>query len=154
MATLFFDSSALVKRYVQETGSEWVSGLCQPEADNTLYVVELTVVETVSAIARRRNRRELSPEEAQTALTVLNLHFAGDYRQIEVTSGLIRQAALLAQRYGLRAYDAVQLSAALQLQAERDDLGLPRLTFLSADNDLNAAAIAEGLAVDNPNNHP
>ena len=28
------------------------------------------------------------------------------------------------------------------------------LTLVSADNDLNAAAMTEGLAVDNPNNHP
>ena len=30
----------------------------------------------------------------------------------------------------------------------------PSLTLLSADGDLNTAAMAEGLAVDNPNTHP
>jgi hypothetical protein len=28
------------------------------------------------------------------------------------------------------------------------------LAFISADNHLNSAAAAEGLSVDNPNNHP
>jgi hypothetical protein len=32
--------------------------------------------------------------------------------------------------------------------------GYPALTFLSADERLNNAASAEGLAVDNPNKHP
>jgi len=31
--------------------------------------------------------------------------------------------------------------------------GLPAPTFIAADNELNTAAQAEGLLVDNPNNH-
>jgi len=37
---------------------------------------------------------------------------------------------------------------------ERLAAGAPNLTLISADNALNSAAIAEGLAVDNPNHHP
>lgn len=154
MAALFFDSSALVKRYVEETGSAWVGGLCQPAAENTLYVVELTVVETVSAITRRSHRGELSPDDAEAAVSALLLHFNGDYRQVQVTPDLTEEAVEMARRHGLRAYDAVQLAAVLQVQAERQALGLAGLTFLSADNALNAAAVAEGLTVDDPNAHP
>ncbi len=60
----------------------------------------------------------------------------------------------LAERYGLRGFDAVQLAAALQVQAERIASGVPGVTFVSADQALNAAAVAEGLAVDDPNLHP
>ncbi|MGO9469479.1 MAG: hypothetical protein ACLQIB_44780 [Isosphaeraceae bacterium] len=49
----------------------------------------------------------------------------------------------------MRGYDAVQLAAALQVHSQ-----IPSLTLLSADADLNAAAVAEGLSVDDPNNHP
>jgi hypothetical protein len=49
----------------------------------------------------------------------------------------------------LRGYDAVQLAAALAAGAV-----LPDLVFAAADDDLLAAARLEGLAVENPNQHP
>jgi len=63
-------------------------------------------------------------------------------------------AISLVQNHGLRGYDAVQLAAALEVHADRMQLGLPPLVFCSADRALNKAALAEGLAVDNPNTHP
>jgi predicted nucleic acid-binding protein len=62
---------------------------------------------------------------------------------------VVRHAAQLADRHVLRAYDAVQLAAALEVQ-----LSVPGLVLLSADGELNAAAAAEGLAVEDPNTHP
>jgi len=43
----------------------------------------------------------------------------------------------------------VQLAAALEVR-----LQVPLLILISADADLNAAAIAEGLPVEDPNAHP
>ena len=58
----------------------------------------------------------------------------------------------LARTHALRSYDAVQLAATLE--AHRARMGAGTLVLVSADNALNSAAIAEGLAVDNPNHHP
>lgn len=66
-----------------------------------------------------------------------------------VSAGLVAQAATLARRHALRGYDAVQLAAALEIHATD-----PSLTLLSADAELNTAATAEGLAVEDPNSHP
>ena len=60
----------------------------------------------------------------------------------------------LATKHALRGYDGVQLSAALEANDERISNELPPLTVASADDDLNAAAQAEGLKVENPNNYP
>jgi uncharacterized protein len=49
----------------------------------------------------------------------------------------------------LRGYDAVQLAAALEIHSQA-----PSLTLISADTGPNAAAMAEGLLVDDPNRHP
>jgi hypothetical protein len=46
------------------------------------------------------------------------------------------------------------LACALALNAPLLENGLPPLTFVSADNDLLAAAAVEGLPTDNPNNYP
>ena len=54
VAVYFFDSSALVKRYAQETGSEWVMATTEPQTGHILYIAWITAVEVVSAITRRR----------------------------------------------------------------------------------------------------
>jgi len=60
----------------------------------------------------------------------------------------------LAETRALRAYDAGQLASALHVNRNRTAAGLPPLTLVSADVDLNQAAQAEGLSVDNPSRHP
>ncbi len=77
------------------------------------------------------------------------MDFAQDYRIFEVTIPLLRKASQLADLHALRAYDAVQLASALEVRVI-----VPSLTLLSADTELNTAATAEGLPVDNPNMHP
>ena len=57
-------------------------------------------------------------------------------------------------KHGLRGYDAVQLAAAIQVRDERLALGASPPTLVSADTELNAAAMMEGLRVENPNHHP
>ena len=54
MALLFFDTSALVKRYYEEPGTETVDTLI--EGDKTIVISSLSVVETVSAFRRKYNR--------------------------------------------------------------------------------------------------
>ena len=58
-----------------------------------------------------------------------------------------------ARKHGLRAYDAVQLGAALDTGRTISQVESAQLTLVSADLDLNAAAAAEGLKVEDPNNH-
>ena len=53
----------------------------------------------------------------------------------------------------LRAYDAIQLAAAVDANDQRQFFGLSPLTFVSSDRELNAAARREGLLVDDPNEH-
>ena len=57
----------------------------------------------------------------------------------------------MAETYALRGYDAVQLAAVLEVNTIRLNLGLSALIFVSADGDLNTAATAERLSVENPN---
>jgi hypothetical protein len=60
----------------------------------------------------------------------------------------------LANAHSLRAYDAVQLAAALKIRQEHQDFSFPPVTLISADQALNDAATAEGLTVDDPRSHP
>jgi len=59
-----------------------------------------------------------------------------------------------AEQHDVRGCDSVQLAAALIIHTQRSSLALSPLIFVSADTKLNAAARAEGLAVEDPNNYP
>ena len=53
MAVQYFDSSAVVKRYVVEKGTAWVLNLTAPAAGNELFIAHVTGVEVVSALVRK-----------------------------------------------------------------------------------------------------
>ncbi len=149
MADYFLDACAVVKRYVLETGTAWVRTLAAPATGNFIYLAHITEVEVTAAIAQRRGQPGLSVSEASAALGLFRQDVAQDCRIAEITVPLLRQAALLADVYALRGYDAVQLAAALEVR-----LQVPLLILVSGDGDLNTAATAEGLPVENPNTYP
>jgi|SRR5580765_1259096 len=153
MAAFFCDSSAIVKRYVTETGSAWIATIAAPKAGNRIYVARITFVEVISAISRREKGGNLTMTDANNACSNFEQDFLNQFRNVEINEDLLGKAAQLAKKYALRGYDAVQLAAALETENERNNSGLSSLTFLSADADLNTAAVSEGLPVDDPNDH-
>jgi predicted nucleic acid-binding protein len=72
---------------------------------------------------------------------------------IEITPLLASHALNHIQSHALRGSDAFHLAAATELHRRRSLDGLPSLTFLSSDSDLNQAANAEALPVEDPNDH-
>jgi predicted nucleic acid-binding protein len=153
MPAFFCDASAIVKRYASEAGSSWVVSITDPASGNTIFVARITEVEVVSGIARRIREGTLSESDGSAGTVHLRKDFIHHYRVVEITPALIDRAVSLVQAHGLRGYDAVQLAAAHEVHADRLPLGLPPLTLCSADRALNTAAIAEGLAVDDPSTH-
>jgi len=153
MATYFTDSSTLVKRYVRETGSAWVVGLFAPFPHDDVHIVSITAVEIVAALMRRSRSGAVTTAAATAACSLFLSDLPLDYQVVEVSEALINQAILLAQRHKLRGYDAVQLAAGCQINALCLGLGLDPIIFVSADQELNAAARSEGQVVDDPNNH-
>jgi uncharacterized protein len=65
---------------------------------------------------------------------------AGRYTVVEITPHLLARAVKMANTHALRAYDAVQLSAALTLNAQGLAIGLGGVVLVSSDKELNAAA--------------
>jgi uncharacterized protein len=154
MAAYFCDSSALAKRYVAETGSAWLTATIDPKGGNYTFIARITFVEITSAISRKQRTGNLSASDFKTVQSQLETDYLSELLSVEITESLILEAAKLAEIHALRGYDAVQLAAALEIQAKRSARGLPALIMLSADHDLNHAAIIEGLTVENPNLHP
>jgi predicted nucleic acid-binding protein len=150
VANSFFDSSAIVKRYMNEAGTTWVNNFVSPAARNRVLLARITGVEVVSAIARRGRSGALPLSVIATLLQRFRQEFIQVYRIVAVTPRVLATAMNVAEKYALRGYDAVQLAAALQIHVR---LKVP-LLFVSADGALNHAAAAEGLSVENPNHYP
>jgi len=153
LSAYFFDSSALVKRYVSEAGTSWVAGIIDATGDYHIHVARITGVEVISAITRRARGNSVSNADAQLALSLFQHEFFNNFTITELSPILINRAMQLAEMYALRGYDAVQLAAALHVQSYFSSLTSSGLTMISADDELNAAAAAEGLIIEDPNAH-
>jgi hypothetical protein len=154
MAVYFLDSSALVKRYVREMGSAWVSGLFDPSLNSDVLIAAITGVEIVAAITRRARGGSITMADATTVINQFRNDLQTDYQIVEITERVINSAMVLAETHGLRGYDAVQLAAGLEVNTICLANSLPSVYFVSADSELKAAAVSEGLNVQNPNNYP
>lgn len=139
---LFLDASALVKRYVAEPGRrELLAAVRKRKAAAS----RLSEVEIASALARRC--REGAFTDAERDRTVARL--AADFRSliiVELSEAVTLRAIGLTARRSLRAGDALQLAAALEL---RERLGEP-IEFLAYDEKLREAARAEGFPTGGP----
>ncbi len=142
----FFDSSALVKRYVAEPGSLVVNGLLT-NPDVRVLVSSLTPAEVSSAFVRR-----LPGKEASRLLAALDKDLAEEITIVPMDNDMVVDAIGLVRRHHIRGCDAIQLSAVLRLRQALIDGPDPdiELVFVCADNELNGAASKEDLATLNP----
>lgn len=154
VSVAYIDTSALVKQYIAEVGSDWVKALLAIDRTPTVFTSHLTVVEVTCALARRRHEGTLSPEDHAQALTAFDYDISYRYNIVDVKPAIVDAARRLANQHPLRAYDAVHLATAWLANQELTLAGRPPLTFICADNRLVAIAQTEGLLTDNPNHHP
>jgi len=150
----YLDTSALLKQYVAEIGSDWMrTYLVRPDLEAT-FLSALTAVEASCAFARRLREGILTTGLHTRGLDALDFDLEHRYHLMDVTPQTISGARQLACRHPLRAYDAVQLSTALLLHKDLQSSGYDPLTFVCADTRLVDIAQAEGLPTENPNDHP
>jgi uncharacterized protein len=133
MAPYFFDSSALVKRYINETGSHWVLKLCDPASNHDIVIAAIAGVEITAAITRRARSGSIHSADAAVLCHQLRLDLKTEYQIIEISAHIITAAMNLAQTQGLRSYDAVQLAAACTVNSLCIKNSLPSITLVSAE---------------------
>ena len=132
---VFFDTSALVKRYVEEEGSEQVRTLCA-EAD-ALGVSVLVVPELISTLCRLVREGRLSSEDYQSIKSAVKADLS-DADLCDLSQDVFRQALRSLEHHPLRALDALHVGSALIYQPD---------LFVSADRRQAYAVGREGLAV-------
>jgi uncharacterized protein len=137
---LYCDTSALVKLYVQESGSEKIAGLSTDA--QAVAVSRIAWVEAHAVFARRAREVSADAPVIELAKAALRADWSA-FVMIEVTQSLVELAGEYADIFALRAYDSVQLAAASEVARITE---LPTL-FGSFDLRLNKAAKALGLAI-------
>ena len=125
---LLWDASALAKRYIAETGTAWIRNVLDPSMGVVVVLARITAVELIAAISRRERAGSLAPADGATARADFRGDLADEYQIVEVDESVVNRAMLLAETHGLRAYDAVQLAAALGVNATYLAAGAPAIT--------------------------
>ncbi len=152
MASYYLDSSAIIKRYLTEIGSDWIRLLCTSE-DSIIHIAEISIAEVSATFARAARGLRITDVQRREYLDLFTNDCNESYHLLPVNRLVIDRASILAQRHYLRGYDAVQLACALranELLTERQSLAL---TFVAADAQLIANAKRESLSAENPNEH-
>ena len=102
MATYFADSSAIIKRYVAEAGSAWMSSLMSGPT-HLITVSRIATVEVPAGLARRRREASIAEPVFRTALQAFRDDTLRHYRLIEADEAVCNFASDLALRHPLRA---------------------------------------------------
>jgi uncharacterized protein len=144
------DSSAILKRYISEVGTRWVKSIVSPTMQNTIVVCDLTAVEVVSAFARHQREGKMTLAQVTMMERRYLTHHRREYVAAPLNRAILTQSRTLLKRHKLRTVDAIHLASAVELSHTFS----VSITFVTSDKDLLAAATAEGLATDNPLNHP
>ncbi len=147
----YVDASALVKRYVVESGTPLVNHLFQNVPAGHLICLTLGTLEAVAVFVRKKNASLLSPKEFFQALANLKSEIIdnADITKIMATDSLVNAAIPLLEKHSINATDAVILRSALDLAAHFRLTGHD-LVLVTSDQRLMKAGQAEGLMTFDP----
>lgn len=152
MAILFLDTSALVKLYVREEGTDEMLRLSHPDLGNKLAILSVTRIEFRAAIRRRARLADIEQETANALIGQFVEHLSDMYLVQPLNETVLETASGVIDRHALRAYDGMQLAGCLTFRAAFGEDA--DMQFVSADDTLSCAARAEGLYVINPAQSP
>ena len=133
MLITYLDTSALIKRYIDEQGSQILRDWWR--SIDIFGTSQITYAEMASALSKASRIGWITKEEAILSWQI----FLEDWQSlavVEIKSVLVELAGQLAWSDGLRGYDAIHLAALLEWQ---NALGL-EITLATFDQQLKKAA--------------
>jgi uncharacterized protein len=133
---VFFDTSAFVKRYIVETGTDAVLAWCDRATEIGLSAVALA--EIVSAFCRLRRENRITDAQYRQLKSLLLLDIE-DAAICDLTPAVLAQTIAALENNVLRGMRAIHIGSAVTLKAE---------VFVSADQRQLAAALGAGLWVE------
>ena len=133
---VFFDSSAFVKRYVSESGTDAVLNWCDQATEIGLSAIALP--EIVSAFCRLRREDKIDDTQYRQLKSLLLIDIE-DAAICDLTPEVLAQSIASLETNVLRSMDAIHIGSAVALKAD---------VFISADQRQRNAAVRAGLRVE------
>ncbi len=144
MKTYYLDTSALVKLYHQEAGTDEVEKIFSTE-NASIIISEIAVVELYSALYRLSRMKEIPEDALKTSIESFEEDCKYRFSINSVDPNAITKATEIIKKYGnkesIRTLDAIQLSISLN----NENI----VVFVSADTVLTEIAEKEGLEIIN-----
>lgn len=137
---LYLDASALVKRYIAETGSDQVNTWIK-DAD-ILATSLISRTEVVAAFSRAYRMKILTDRNAKNAIMMFRSEWES-FPRLPVNEATVARGDTLTWELGLRCYDAIHLASALIWQEVFDT----PVTMSTFDRQLWEAAKTAGLGI-------
>ena len=132
---VFFDTSAFVKRYIAESGTDTVLDWCQRATEIGLSAI--AVPELISAFCRLQRENKITSEQYRQLKTAL-LSDVEDIAIGDLTPMVLLHTMNSLEHNVLRAMDAIHIGSAIALECD---------VFVSADQRQLVAAELAGLNV-------
>jgi len=138
----FIDTSALFKRYIQESGTDEIDDILSREG--FFYISDLTIIETISNLKRKT---EITAEIDEELYKNIKSEFFNDIAKGIIKTErvsmdtVIEAISIIDQKY-VTPIDSLQLAAALQIKLEWGNV-----TFICSDEKLGNIAEKLGLEV-------
>ena len=135
---IYLDTSALIKRFVNEKGSALAGSLVQGKG--SVATAKIAYAEIFAGLTRKLREGNVSKTQYALACRQFERDWHA-YLRVELGDDVLLLARDLIQRHPLRGYDAVHLASALRLKIALGE----EITFAAADERLLKAAEAEKL---------
>ena len=151
MPHFYIDTSALLKRYHTEEGTEFVNELYDQKRSEKghIYTSILTGAEFCSAIRRKQREKRLSESESNYIISAFFIESESMLFTIPADWSVVSLSIRLLSDYPLKAYDAVQLASGLGIR-EQTSKEMRDFYFICDDERLCLAAESESLKVLRP----
>jgi predicted nucleic acid-binding protein len=146
----FLDSTAFVKLFVQEAGTDAIIRLMEATEDNRKLISAGTPLEVYAALRRRERLGGIAPEDGEAARNILRVEAARMVQQ-PLNPAVLEAARQVLDRHELRSAEALQLGAAV---VAREMFQGMDVIFVSADQRLLDAARHERFETLNPADQP
>ncbi|HUH98322.1 MAG TPA: type II toxin-antitoxin system VapC family toxin [Anaerolineales bacterium] len=137
---LYADTSALVKKYIQEAGSDQVIAFF--DTFEVIGTLALTQAEMAAAMSKAGRQGWVEQSAITKAWEVFLSHWP-NYMRLPVSAAVVDRAAELAWQHRLRAYDSLHLASTLTWQESAGEAAI----IACFDKQLIDAALKEGLQV-------
>ncbi len=133
---VFFDTSALTKKYVLEKGSERIIEILSKAEKKIISII--CFPEIVSVLSRLRREKTITDSQYQK-LRAFIIDDLRNFYLCELTTPVIKRSVVLLESVSLKTLDALQIACAIETQSE---------IFISADHQQILAARQAGLKVE------